>query len=55
MIGTAMAMDLTAAGKKGIAINALYDFWTPSRHYQAYPRRAADSQRIGQRVARYAD
>ena len=35
-IGSAMAVDLTAAGKKGIAINALYDFWTPSRHYQAY-------------------
>ena len=31
-----MAADLTAAGKKGVAINALYDFWTPSRHYQAY-------------------
>ncbi len=35
-IGSAMAADLTGAGKKGIAINALYDFWTPSRHYQAY-------------------
>ena len=35
-IGASMAADLTAAGKKGIAINALYDFWTPSRHYQAY-------------------
>jgi hypothetical protein len=31
-----MAMDLVAAGKKGVVINALYDFWTPSRHYQAY-------------------
>ena len=31
-----MAADLTSAGKTGIAINALYDFWTPWRHYQAY-------------------
>jgi hypothetical protein len=36
LVGTTMAMDLTAAGKKGVVINALYDFWTPSRHYQAY-------------------
>jgi hypothetical protein len=36
MIGTAMATDLTAAGKKGVAIHAAYDFWTPSRHYQAF-------------------
>src|SRR5579863_5405866 len=36
MIGTAMASDLTAAGKKGVAIHAAYDFWTPSRHYQAF-------------------
>ncbi len=35
-IGAGMAADLTAAGKTGIAINALYDFWTPGRHYQAY-------------------
>jgi hypothetical protein len=35
-IGAGMAADLTAAGKTGIAINALYDFWTPARHYQAY-------------------
>ncbi len=35
-IGSSMAVDLTAAGKKGVAINAMYDFWTPSRHYQAY-------------------
>ncbi len=34
--GAGMAADLTAAGKTGIAINALYDFWTPARHYQAY-------------------
>jgi len=36
MIGTAMATDLTAAGKTGISINSSYDFWTPSRHYQAF-------------------
>ena len=36
MIGTAMAADLTAAGKTGVAIHAAYDFWTPSRHYQAF-------------------
>jgi hypothetical protein len=35
-IGAGMASDLTAAGKTGIAINAMYDFWTPGRHYQAY-------------------
>ncbi|HUB82213.1 MAG TPA: M14 metallopeptidase family protein [Bryobacteraceae bacterium] len=36
MIGTAIAADLTAAGKTGIAIHGVYDFWTPSRHYQAF-------------------
>ncbi len=36
MIGTSMATDLTAAGKVGVAIHAAYDFWTPSRHYQAF-------------------
>jgi hypothetical protein len=36
MMGTSMASDLTAAGKTGIAIHAAYDFWTPSRHYQAF-------------------
>jgi Zinc carboxypeptidase. len=35
-IGTGMASDLTSAGKNGIAINALYDFWIASRHYQSY-------------------
>ena len=35
-IGSGMAADLTSAGKTGVAINALYDFWTPARHYQAY-------------------
>lgn len=36
MIGTGMAADLTAAGKKGISINSTYDFWTPARHYQSF-------------------
>lgn len=36
MIGTSIASDLTAAGKTGIALDAIYDFWTPSRHYQAF-------------------
>ncbi len=34
--GSGMASDLTAAGKTGVAINAIYDFWSPARHYQAY-------------------
>jgi len=34
--GSGMAADLTAAGKTGVAINAIYDFWSPARHYQAY-------------------
>lgn len=36
MLGMGMAADLTAAGRKGVAVNAVYDFWTPSRHYQSY-------------------
>ena len=36
MMGTSIASDLTTAGKDGIAIHAAYDFWTPSRHYQAF-------------------
>ena len=35
-IGAGMASDLTSAGRQGVAINALYDFWTPARHYQSY-------------------
>ncbi|MCS7314518.1 MAG: M14 family metallopeptidase [Bryobacterales bacterium] len=34
--GMGMALDLTAAGKTGVIVNAMYDFWSPSRHYQAY-------------------
>jgi hypothetical protein len=35
-IGAGMATDLAAAGKTGIAMNAMYDFWSPARQYQAY-------------------
>jgi len=35
-IGMGMAFDLTSAGRKGVVVNAVYDFWTPARHYQAY-------------------
>jgi hypothetical protein len=36
VVGAGIASDLTAAGRTGVVINALYDFWTPARHYQAY-------------------
>lgn len=36
MIGMIMASDLTAAGRKGVVVNSVYDFWTPGRHYQSY-------------------
>jgi hypothetical protein len=36
MIGAGMATDIAAAGKTGIAMNAMYDFWSPARQYQAY-------------------
>jgi hypothetical protein len=36
MIGTGIATDLYAAGKTGIALNGVYDFWSPGRQYQAY-------------------
>jgi len=32
MIGTGVATDLYAAGKTGIAINGVYDFWSPARN-----------------------
>jgi hypothetical protein len=35
-IGAAMAADLTAAGKTGVVVNAIYDYFTPARHYQSY-------------------
>ncbi len=35
-LGLAIAADLTAAGKKGVVTNALYDFWAPARQYIAY-------------------
>jgi|SRR5579862_2055961 len=35
-LGASMAEDLATAGKKGIAIHALYDGWSPSRDYEAY-------------------
>ena len=35
-IGAGIAVDLTAEGKTGVVMNALYDLWSPSRHYQAY-------------------
>ncbi len=34
--GTSMAVDLTAAGKKGVVIHGIYDYFTPARHYQSY-------------------
>lgn len=36
MMGTSMALDLTAAGKTGVAVNGAYDFWTPARAYQSF-------------------
>ncbi len=36
MLGAAMAADLTASGRQGVAVNAMYDLWTPARHYQSY-------------------
>ena len=36
MMGAGMAADLTSAGKTGVAINAMYDYWSPARHYQSY-------------------
>ena len=35
-LGFGVAADLTGAGKNGVVTNALYDFWTPARHYMAY-------------------
>jgi hypothetical protein len=35
-LGLGVAADLTAAGKRGVVTNALYDFWAPARQYMAY-------------------
>ncbi len=35
-LGMKMAADLTAEGKTGIVVNAIYDLWTPARCYQCY-------------------
>ena len=35
-LGSAMAWTLAGQGKTGIAINAIYDAWTPARAYQHY-------------------
>ena len=51
MIGTAMASDLTAAGKKGVAIHAAYDFLVAGAALPGLSWRAADSDGIGQRAA----
>lgn len=36
LFGLMIATDLTAAGKTGVSVHAAYDFWSPSRHYQAF-------------------
>ncbi|MCL2497485.1 MAG: M14 family metallopeptidase [Symbiobacteriaceae bacterium] len=33
-MGSSMANELTAQGKKGVVIHAMYDAWTPARAYQ---------------------
>ena len=35
-LGTAIAWDLTAQGRTGIAVNASFDAWTPSRAFEHY-------------------
>jgi hypothetical protein len=35
-LGTNAALDLTAAGKKGVHHNGTYDLWSPARHYMLY-------------------
>lgn len=36
MIGMTAAADLTAAGRQGVVVQAVYDFWTPARAYQSF-------------------
>ena len=35
-LGTAIAWDLTGQGRTGIAVNAIFDAWTPSRAFEHY-------------------
>ena len=35
-LGAGIASDLTDEDHAGVVIHALYDMWSPSRHYQAY-------------------